>query len=223
MRGVHHAAWQRPPKACRASCLVLSASRVPRRNYRGSIPANAAVAGAALGMKAAGSGRAAPPLYQEQKWGEQRTLVAAAPVAAGTEVYRVPRRPGFIRSVPDMHTLQVSSDEHLDFAQALPAASLTHHECDPNGDLSITSDAVVFVARRAINPGEFLSFDYNTTEWLMVAPFECQCGSDTCVGTVGGFKLLPPERRAAIAPRCSAVVRELAILEGLWPHGSAAL
>ena len=214
MRGVH-TFRQRSPAACQG--WLLFAPRVAR-NYRSSMPAKYGSGGAE--MKAAGSARVVSPLYTEQKWGEQRTLVAAVPLAAGTEVYRVPRRPEFVRSVPDMHTLQVSAREHLDFAQALPPASLTHHECDPNGDLTITSDAVVFVARRAIQPGEFLSFDYNTTEWLMVAPFECQCGSDACVGTVGGFKVLPSERRAAIAPRCSAVVRELASLEGMWPRGS---
>jgi hypothetical protein len=153
----------------------------------------------------------------EQQWGEQRTLVAADAARAGSEIYRVPRRPEFVRAAPDMHTLQVSTDEHLDFAAALPAASLTHHDCDPNGDLHVTSDAVVFTARRDIAPGEILSFDYNTTEWRMAAPFACRCGSAGCVGTVGGFELLPLERRAAIAPRCSPVVRELAIEHGLWP------
>ena len=166
----------------------------------------------------------AAPRYMEQQWGEQRTLVAADAARAGSEIYRVPRRPEFVRAAPDMHTLQVSTDEHLDFAAALPAASLTHHDCDPNGDLHVTSDAVVFTARRDIAPGEILSFDYNTTEWRMAAPFACRCGSAGCVGTVGGFELLPLERRAAIAPRCSPVVRELAIEHGLWPlHIDAAL
>ena len=214
MRGVQHSAWRRrPPTMCRG-CLLSPAAKCAR-NYRSSIPANGAAA-----VGSAATGQVPPPLYMEQQWGEQQTLVAAAPVAAGTEVYRVPRRPEFILRVPDMHSVQISSDEHLDFAKALPAASRTHHACDPNGDLTATPDAVVFVARRDIAQGEFLSFDYNTTEWSMAAPFECRCGSEACVGIVGGFKLLPLERRAAIAPRCSGVVRELATKHGLWPVAS---
>ena len=210
---VMRTAWWRSPTMCRL--CVLPHLPTSARNYRSSIPANGA---AAVGStNTAATGRMASPLYIEREWGEQRTLVAAAPVAAGTEVYRVPRRPEFILRVPDMHSVQISSDEHLDFAKALPAASLTHHSCDPNGDLTTTPEAVVFVARKDIAPGEILSFDYNTTEWSMVAPFECRCGSDDCVGTVGGFKLLPLERRAAVASRCSEVVRELATKQGLWP------
>lgn len=155
------------------------------------------------------------PLYKVQRWGDQRTLVATAPVDSGTEVYRVPRLPEFILRHPGTHSVQVSSEEHLNFASALPAASLTHHECEPNGDLIVTADAVVFVARRDIATGEFLSFDYNTTEYFMATPFECRCGSGVCVGTVGGFKLLSPEHRAKILPRCSWAVLELASQEGL--------
>jgi hypothetical protein len=155
------------------------------------------------------------PLYEVQRWGDQRTLVAAAPVESGTEVYRVPRLLDFVLRHPDTHSVQISSEEHLDFANALPAASLTHHECEPNGDLIVTADAVVFVARRDIATGEFLSFDYNTTEYFMATPFECKCGSEVCVGTVGGFRLLSPEQRAKILPRCSSAVLELASQEDL--------
>ena len=157
------------------------------------------------------------PRYAEVQWGEQKTLIASTDVRSGSEVYSVPRLPMFLRPEPDRHSVQTGSFEHLDFARALPAASLTHHECDPNGDLEIRADAAVFVARHDIAAGEILSFDYNTTEWEMSSPFECRCGSDTCVGTVAGFKLLPLARRAAIAPRCSPAVRELAVQEGLWP------
>jgi hypothetical protein len=155
------------------------------------------------------------PLYEVQRWGDQRTLVATAPVDSGTEVYRVPRLPDFVLRHPNTHSVQVSSEEHLDFANALPAAALTHHECEPNGDLIVTADAVEFVARRDIATGEFLSFDYNTTEYFMATPFECKCGSEVCLGTVGGFKLLSPEHRAKILPRCSSTVLELASQEGL--------
>ena len=92
---------------------------------------------AATRVGAAALGAASPlaARYAERAWGAERTLVAVGAREAGDVLYTVPRLPQFVRAEPDMHTLQVGQAEHLDFAQALPAASLTHHECDPNGNL----------------------------------------------------------------------------------------
>ena len=192
--------------------------------------------------------------YAERVWGAERTLIAVGESAPGDALYTVPRLQQFIREEPDMHTLQVGRAEHLDFAQALPAASLTHHQCDPNGNLmcvppvatarsllrprflchffrlcsslidgppavrlirSVDDDGVTFVARRHIADGEILSFDYNTCDWLLASPFECQCGSDACVGSVRGYSTLSAGRRAELAPRISPVIRALAEQAGL--------
>ena len=71
----------------------------------------------------------------ERAWGSERTLVAVGRCAPGEVVYNVPRTPEFTVAEPNMHSLQVGPGQHLDFGKALPAASLTHHSCDPNGDL----------------------------------------------------------------------------------------
>jgi len=157
-----------------------------------------------------GSGVSPQPIFAAREWGEQRTLVANRAIKAGTEVYCVPRRPEFTRESPDMHTLQVGLTEHLDFAAALPDAALTHHSCDPNGDLQIHEHGVIFVARRDIAAEEILSFDYATTEWDMDEKFPCACGATDCLGTVGGWKHLSEEQRVSRLARASPVVLERA-------------
>lgn len=151
------------------------------------------------------------PLYSERRWDGEKTLVATRQISRGERVYTVSRAAQFLLAQPDMHSVQLTRDEHLDFANALPAASLTHHECDPNGDLHITGGGVTFRARREIAEGEILSFDYNTTEWLLESPFLCRCGNESCVGHVGGFSLLPPDQQAELLPRTSPWIRSLVI------------
>ena len=153
------------------------------------------------------------PMFSERSWNGERTLIAARQISAGDHVYTVPRAAKFLLAQPDMHSVQVAHDEHLDFATALPAASLTHHECDPNGNLLIGEMGATFVARRTIAKDEILSFDYNTTEWLMDSPFDCRCGKDNCVGRVGGFSLLEAERQAELLPRTSGWIRSLVVDE----------
>ena len=81
------------------------------------------------------SAAAAATRCAERAWGKERTLVAVGPCSPGEVVYNVPRIPEFTVAEPNMHTLQIGPGQHLDFGKALPAASLTHHDCDPNGNL----------------------------------------------------------------------------------------
>lgn len=58
------------------------------------------------------------------------------------------------------------------------------HSCDPNMDCDMLT--CTFTARREINPGEYLTMDYNQTESVLYRPFECSCGSANCRGTIYG-------------------------------------
>eukprot|EP01050_Picozoa_sp_SAG11_P014949 SAG11_NODE_1892_length_4103_cov_2.029720_2_plen_200_part_00 len=153
--------------------------------------------------------------YAVVQWGEEQTLVSTDVVEPGQVVYSVPFTREALSSRAGRHTVQIGKAQHLDFDIALPSAAMTHHECDPNGNLRITDASASFVARRRIEPHEILSFDYNTTEWEMESPFACQCGAPNCTGLVGGFKLLSSPRQAEIATRCSAVVLDLASEAGI--------
>lgn len=69
-----------------------------------------------------------------------------------------------------------------------------NHSCDPS--LGVTPGNVL-VARRSIEPGEELTYDYATT--VLVSPFtvtwsmSCTCGSPTCRRTIRRAEKLPPD------------------------------
>ena len=86
----------------------------------------------------------------------------------------------------DQHTIQLDEDLHLTADHEL--WRYTQHSCEPNMKFDMTRR--VMIAVREITAGEPLTFNYNTTEWVLSTPFECGCGSDHCVGHVRGFSLL---------------------------------
>lgn len=68
-----------------------------------------------------------------------------------------------------------------------------NHSCDPN---TWWGDDNTMIARRDIQPGEELTYDYATTE--VDVPFEmaCHCGSDICRGRITNLDHLKPEWQA---------------------------
>ncbi|KDR67984.1 hypothetical protein GALMADRAFT_257533 [Galerina marginata CBS 339.88] len=75
-----------------------------------------------------------------------------------------------------------------------------NHSCEPNVafDLSSAEQSKWHVrALRAIKPGDTLTFFYPSTEWEMDQPFNCECGTTTCLGTIQGAKYLSREELGA--------------------------
>jgi len=64
----------------------------------------------------------------------------------------------------------------------------TNHSCKPN--IVITSDGSNFIAKTKINKGEMITFNYNTTEYEVIRPFDCLCMNDCCLKRIRGFKYL---------------------------------
>ena len=56
--------------------------------------------------------------------------------------------------------------------------------------------ATVLVARRDIEPGEELTFDYATCDSSDYDEFECLCDEPTCRGVVTGLDWAKPELQA---------------------------
>lgn len=73
-------------------------------------------------------------------------------------------------------------------------ARYLNHSCDPNAALT---PAMALIARRLIAEGEEIRFDYSTCilddPWTLA----CRCGSASCRGTVGDFRLLPVDIQAS--------------------------
>jgi len=65
-----------------------------------------------------------------------------------------------------------------------------NHSCDPN---TWWSGSTRLVARRDIEAGEEVSYDYSTTDVDHVFEMECSCGSPLCRGTISNRDYLDPE------------------------------
>ena len=64
-----------------------------------------------------------------------------------------------------------------------------NHSCDPN---TWWSGSNSLVARRDIQPGEEVTYDYSTTDVDHVFEMECTCGSPRCRGTISNRDYLDP-------------------------------
>jgi hypothetical protein len=111
---------------------------------------------------------------------------------------------------PDRHTIQI------DFAIHLGAADREHpgefhpwrylnHACEPN---TVVHDRDL-VAVQPLEAGAQVTFNYNTTEYDMAAPFQCHCGSTACIGEIRGFCHLDITEKRRLAPLLAPHLKRL--------------
>ncbi|KAH9993726.1 hypothetical protein BJV74DRAFT_877772 [Russula compacta] len=95
-----------------------------------------------------------------------------------------------------------------------------NHSCDPNAafDLSSLDQADWHLsALKRIAAGEPVTYFYPSTEWLMVQPFDCTCGSKSCLRRIEGAAALSTEEllaRGTISPWVSDAIRQRDLAEG---------
>lgn len=70
----------------------------------------------------------------------------------------------------------------IDGAVGGSGAEFVNHSCDPNLWVWICRDHILYMSRRAIEPGEELTIDYHFAK--DVERVECKCGSTNCRGTI---------------------------------------
>ncbi|KAK4990166.1 hypothetical protein LTR66_006867 [Elasticomyces elasticus] len=87
-------------------------------------------------------------------------------------------------------SVQVSRDKHIELNSDLV---YTNHSCDPNLEYDMERFEVRVGKDRDLRKGEKLGFFYPSTEWEMVQPFECNCGSERCIGLVEGANKIDSE------------------------------
>ena len=94
---------------------------------------------------------------------------------------------GSISSVPTYLTVQIDEGKHItlqpEFLQYI------NHSCEPNVFFNTTT--MQLVALKEINPEEEMTFFYPSTEWEMIQPFSCYCGSANCLRQIRGAAYLP--------------------------------
>ncbi|KAJ7695087.1 hypothetical protein B0H17DRAFT_930971 [Mycena rosella] len=89
-----------------------------------------------------------------------------------------------------------------------------NHSCEPNVvfDLSSADRANWHVrALKDIDAGSPLTFFYPSTEWEMEQPFECQCGTKSCLGRIQGAKFLTRDEvveRGWVSPWIEELISE---------------
>jgi hypothetical protein len=91
-----------------------------------------------------------------------------------------------IQTTPTYLTVQIGENEHFEFDP--DHLKYLNHSCDPN--VFIDLENLTLMAIKSIVSGEELRFFYPSTEWKMDQPFDCQCGSKNCLGTISGAQSL---------------------------------
>ena len=110
------------------------------------------------------------------------------------------RLEGEIVEYPSRFSVQIGPDQHLEVPAAVQVKQpldryrwrFLNHSCEPNAKF----DNRNLVAIREIKASEQITFDYNTTEYDLATPFECQCKSDGCCGLVRGNRWQQDRARA---------------------------
>ncbi len=127
--------------------------------------------------------------------GEYR-LMSGVTIKEGEFLFRIN---GEMKRHPSRYSVQVGHDCHIDLGQGDDLQEILdryywrfmNHHCDPN---AIVRGQDVY-AIRAISAWEQITFNYNTTEYMLAEPFACHCDSRSCSGLIQGFKSLSDTER----------------------------
>jgi SET domain-containing protein len=115
---------------------------------------------------------------------EETILVFSGPLLSRIDVHE------------DDYHLQIDDDRYL--GASGEADDYVNHSCDPNAGFR---DGLVLVARRNIESGEEITWDYSTAIDEADFPgFACQCGAINCRGTVRSFRHLDQSVQQALRP-----------------------
>ena len=110
----------------------------------------------------------------------QKSLHAMKPFKPGDVISRF--HAGSFSSHATYLTVQVGVNRHItlqpEFLQYI------NHSCEPNVLFDTTSMRVICL--KELNVGDELTFFYPSTEWDMVQPFVCNCGSKDCLQLING-------------------------------------
>lgn len=111
---------------------------------------------------------------------KQRSFIATRNIQAGEELFQF--GPKQIQSNPTYLTVQIGEGKHIVLNPEFLAS--INHGCDPNVFFDV--DHGVLRCVKDIKEGEQLTYFYPSTEWQMIQPFDCNCGSEKCLGYIQG-------------------------------------
>jgi hypothetical protein len=94
---------------------------------------------------------------------------------------------GTIAAEPTYLTVQIGIGKHITLQPLF--LQYINHSCEPNVFFNTTT--MQLTALKEINKDEEFTFFYPSTEWQMIQPFNCYCGSRECLGEIRGAAFLP--------------------------------
>ncbi len=107
----------------------------------------------------------------------QVSLIAAQRFKRGQVVFDLDLGEFYDRA--NLRTIELAPRVHVDN----PWGRYTNHHCDPT--CVVDKRARVMRARRDIELGEEINFDYFENESSLSTSFACHCGADNCHGLIG--------------------------------------
>jgi hypothetical protein len=92
-------------------------------------------------------------------------------------------------SSPSYLTVQTDVDKHIMLDPVF--LQYINHSCEPN--VFFDTSSMFVIALKELRPGDELTFFYPSTEWHMVQPFRCNCGTASCLGEIRGAAHIPAD------------------------------
>ena len=128
---------------------------------------------------------------------------------------------GEIIGQPTKYSIQIGEHKHLEpYTDPQDIRSLIrflNHSCDPSAYINF--DDLTVRALRNLDPGEEVSFNYNTTEYEMANPFKCNCEAENCRDDIRGFKYLPLDEQIKLSSQLAPHLRRWAYTPAGMDHG----
>lgn len=117
------------------------------------------------------------------------------------------RLDGNVSSNPSRFSVQIGRDQHLELPLGVDVETVfdryawrfLNHSCEPTAYIRGRE----LRADKSLRAWEQVTFDYNSTEFDMAAPFACTCLSVSCRGLIRGYRWLSSAERAACAGRAA--------------------
>jgi SET domain-containing protein len=111
-------------------------------------------------------------------------VFAAQAIEKGTRIMqyigaRIPKAESLRRLVEgNAYIFYFNDRDDIDGKTLKNKARYINHSCDPNCDIMITKRTIWIIAKRDIQEGEELSYNYGFT----AKHYRCQCGAKHCCG-----------------------------------------
>lgn len=143
------------------------------------------------------------PKFRIESKNGHHSVITAQFISKGETILELS---GILLSVPTKYTVQIDRDRHLHPFSNQPERENTsfryiNHSCEPNAFFNIPE--MKLVAGKDIEPGQEVTYNYNSTEYEMAVPFKCNCGSSRCLQDIRGFRFLTAEQQKEILPYLS--------------------